>query len=720
MKPDSTLSSDIKEEIQNAYRKFLAARDLKPRYGQKLMIAEIARTLGDIQLNDEAIRTSGSHLCIVEAGTGTGKTVAYLLAALPVAKHLDKKVVLATATVALQEQVVLKDLPEILHHSGLNFTFSLAKGRGRYLCLTKLDRILSETDSDQFIPLYEDEVSELNEKEIQLYKHMMSSLSNGSWDGDKDNWEDELDQTTWQRVTTDHRQCTGRRCSNVRNCSFFKAREQLDEADCIVANHDLVLADLALGGGAILPAPEDTIYIFDEGHHLPEKALNHFACHTRYKSTIRWLGQSEGQWPGLVEPLRDANYFQQLAQPLETSLKGARSIMEANLPLLQNLVQTALAEVDSGGYMGRQQNPRVRFREGVAPRELEHLAEQLRDAFADLSSTLEKLYRELETLLEEDYPAVPKVDLENLFPLLGTWLVRSEANLALWDSYVDTKVLPDWPMARWITVMEFNEIADYEIVSSPVLASRTLEEGLWSRCCGAVITSATLTALNSFERFQYRAGTYPDSHYLVVPSPFKFAENAVLEVPAEAIEASDARLHTENLIAQLPRIVDKAGGTLILFSSRRQMLDVYDELPHDLRNIILLQGSESKQMLIKKHKKRIDEGMGSIIFGLASFAEGVDLPGNYCSHVIIAKIPFAVPDDPIEAALAEWIEAQGGNAFMQVSVPDAAMRLVQACGRLLRTESDTGKVTIMDRRIVSKRYGKALLDSLPPFRRSIK
>ena len=133
-----------------------------------------------------------------------------------------------------------------------------------------------------------------------------------------------------------------------------------------------------------------------------------------------------------------------------------------------------------------------------------------------------------------------------------------------------------------------------------------------------------------------------------------------------------------------------------------------------------MQGSETKQMLIKKHKKRIDEGMGSVIFGLASFAEGVDLPGNYCSHVIIAKIPFAVPDDPIEAALAEWIEAQGGNAFMQVSVPDAAMRLVQACGRLLRTESDTGKVTIMDRRIVSKRYGKSLLDSLPPFRRSIK
>ncbi len=717
-KNGSTLNNELKEEIQTAYRNFLAARELKPRYGQKLMIAEIARTLGEIQLNEEGIRTSGSHLCVVEAGTGTGKTVAYLLAALPVAKHLNKKVVLATATVALQEQVVFKDLPEILNHSGLNFTFSLAKGRGRYLCLTKLDRILSETDSDQFIPLYEDEMSELNEREIQLYKHMMSSLSNGSWDGDRDNWEDELDQPVWQRVTTDHRQCTGRRCSNVRNCSFFKAREQLDEADCIVANHDLVLADLALGGGAILPAPEETIYIFDEGHHLPEKALNHFACHTRYKSTVRWLGQSEGQWPGLIQPLRDATYFQQLAEPVEAVLKSARSIMETNLPMLQALVQSAVAEAENSRYSGSQ-SPRVRFPQGVAPKEMEHLAEQLREAFAEISLTLEKLHRELETLLEEDYPAVPKVDLENLFPLVGTWLVRAEANLALWDSYADTRVQPDWPVARWITVMEFNDIADYEIVSSPVLASRTLEEDLWSRCCGAVVTSATLTALNSFDRFQYRAGTYPDSRYLAVPSPFKFADNAVLEVPPEAIDASDARAHTENLIENLPRIIDKKAGTLVLFSSRRQMLDVHDELPHELRSIILVQGSETKQMLIKKHKKRVEEGMGSVIFGLASFAEGVDLPGDYCTHVIIAKIPFAVPDDPIEAALAEWIEAQGGNAFMQISVPDAAMRLVQACGRLLRTESDSGRVTIMDRRIVSKRYGQALLDSLPPFKRSL-
>jgi ATP-dependent DNA helicase DinG len=138
-----------------------------------------------------------------------------------------------------------------------------------------------------------------------------------------------------------------------------------------------------------------------------------------------------------------------------------------------------------------------------------------------------------------------------------------------------------------------------------------------------------------------------------------------------------------------------------------------------VRDLILMQGDYSKQEILRRHRECIDSGRGSVIFGLASFAEGVDLPGAYCRHVVIAKIPFAVPDNPLEAALAEWVEAQGRNAFMEISVPDAALRLVQASGRLLRTEQDTGRVTLMDRRIVTRRYGRAILDSLPPFRREL-
>ena len=146
------------------------------------------------------------------------------------------------------------------------------------------------------------------------------------------------------------------------------------------------------------------------------------------------------------------------------------------------------------------------------------------------------------------------------------------------------------------------------------------------------------------------------------------------------------------------------------------MLDVYEGVAGSMADRLLMQGDYSKQEILRRHRERVDQGSGSVIFGLASFAEGVDLPGDYCRHVVIAKIPFAVPDSPLEAALAEWVESQGRNPFMEISVPDAALRLVQASGRLLRTETDTGRVTLLDKRVLTKRYGQAILDSLPPFK----
>jgi ATP-dependent DNA helicase DinG len=166
-------------------------------------------------------------------------------------------------------------------------------------------------------------------------------------------------------------------------------------------------------------------------------------------------------------------------------------------------------------------------------------------------------------------------------------------------------------------------------------------------------------------------------------------------------------------------LCDRREGTLVLFASRKQMQEVHAALDAQWQQMILLQDTLSKHELLNRHRALIDEGKGSIIFGLASFAEGVDLPGNYCRHVIIAKIPFAVPDEPVEAALAEWIESGGGNPFMEIAVPDAALKLVQASGRLLRSETDSGRITLLDRRIVSKSYGRAMLDSLPPFKREI-
>lgn len=749
------LTDKLKSTIQSVYREFLDSRKLSPRYGQKLMVANIANTLGNIKSDNQGVRlkskvpveakdttqsidansiiTSDSatslnnpHVCIIEAGTGTGKTVAYLLAAIPIAQALNKKLVVSTATIALQEQITQKDLPEVKKNTSLSFNYTLAKGRGRYLCLSKLDRILMGSDSalDLSQSFLASDAAPINEQGMTVYASMVDAMSAGKWDGDRDNWGTEIEASVWAPITTNHRECTGRRCSNVNSCSFFKARDAIDKYDLIVANHDLVLADLALGGGAILPSPEDTIYIFDEGHHLPDKALNHFAYHTRVSATSKWLDQSHKVLSSMLGDVSGAGNIDHYAEQLPAIFLDTKQSLDKVYPQCQQLMDEQLSsENDRGAFSNNgfnKDSKRYRFEGGIPPAAFVSLAETLSQKFDRLNSLLTQVSNELQESMEDGYCSVPKVDLETWFPVVGSWQSRADANLALWKSYSNISAVADSdknkviPIARWITLVEFSGVVDFEVCSSPILAANTLKYRLWEECYGAVVTSATLTALGRYDRFRMRAGTTKDQHYSVMPSPFDFSR-ATLQVPKFCVEANSAREHTENIVEYLPGLLEEQKGSLVLFSSRKQMEEVFYQLRQTVRDKILMQGELSKQAMLVEHKKVIDAGNSSVLFGLASFSEGVDLPGAYCSHVIIAKLPFAVPDDPIEASLAEWIESKGGNAFMDITVPDAAMKLVQACGRLLRKETDEGKITILDKRLITKRYGKLLLSCLPAY-----
>ncbi|GAB1256609.1 ATP-dependent DNA helicase DinG [Aurantivibrio plasticivorans] len=702
------LAPELKQTIQAAYTQFLQTRDLKARLGQKKMIAEIAKTLGGIELDDEGQRTSGGHVCVIEAGTGTGKTVGYFLAATPIAKAMKKHLVVSTATVALQEQIVYKDIPDLRDAAGLDFSIALAKGRGRYVCLAKLDRQLNEFEGPEGLPLGipTEEQARGDEQTVQIYHSMMDALAKNEWDGDRDNWHEVLDENQWRPVTTNHRQCTGRRCSFVSQCSFFKSRELISGVDCIVTNHDLVLSDLALGGGAILPPPEDTIYIFDEGHHLADKALNHFSQYSRLEATRKWLDEIQQSLDLAHQQIGEASGVSRCLEQLPETLQACKLSLTDLEPLLIDCLES---EPEDGDVR------RFRFAHGIIPTTISELAADTSQTFGRLVDQLNNLSNLVSDDIEDRMGPVPVVDLESWFQVIGTWLARAEANLALWLSYANNDI-GDVPEARWIEKIESSVVNDIAISSSPILASATLEDLLWSRCCGAVVTSATLTALGKFDRLQMRSGTPADSHYEIVHSPFDY-NNALLQIPSNAADAGQAQVHTDALIDELPELLNPSEGSLVLFSSRRQMLEVFDNLPTEWRQRILLQDDRSKQQTISEHKRRIDEGEGSVIFGLASFAEGVDLPGRYCQHVVVAKIPFSVPNDPIEEALSEWIKDRGGNPFMEIAVPDASLKLIQACGRLIRSESDSGTITIFDQRLLTKRYGSAILNSLPPFRR---
>jgi ATP-dependent DNA helicase DinG len=708
------LNDQLKGQIQTAYRTFLENKSLKPRYGQRVMIAEVAKLFGGIKLDDEGRRAGEPAVAVVEAGTGTGKTVAYCLAAIPIARHLGKPLVISTATVALQEQIVLKDLPDIQRNAGLNFQFSLAKGRGRYVCLSKLDQLLSENQSaasrqqgfaDEGFKL------DIDEAGLKLYSSMVDALATSKWDGERDSWPAALDDQDWSRLTTDHIQCTNRRCGHFNQCVFYKAREGVQKVDVIVTNHDLVLADLALGGGAILPDPRDCLYIFDEGHHLPDKAIAHFAHHTRMAATADWLDQLD---KNLTKLLAQNPLPGDFGRTLEQVPQVARDLKPHQQFMAQAL--TEVSDFASAEDLSGQVRPQHRFKDGVVPEHLCDMGVELKAGFGRITDLLQRLVDQLKDAMDGEAVGVTSHQAEEWYPLFGALLARSEGNWTLWTQFclVDPPEKP--PTARWLTLTEQNDI---EVHVSPILAADTLRQFLWHSAFGCLVTSATLTALGRFDRFSQRAGLPRGAVCTMAPSPFRYAEKGVLRIPDLGADPRDSAGHSAAIIQHLPGILEEALGSLVLFSSRRQMLEVYAGLGSAFRERILVQGDLSKQELIRQHRSRVDEQQKSVIFGLASFAEGVDLPGRYCEHVVIAKIPFAVPDDPVEAALSEWIERNGGNPFMEIAVPDACLRLIQACGRLLRNEQDSGTVTLLDRRLVTQRYGKAILNALPPFRREI-
>lgn len=706
------LDDDVKKTIQTAYRDFLAGKGIRARYGQRLMVAEIARYLGDITASDGA-RTSPHGACVVEAGTGTGKTLAYLLATIPVAKALGKRLVISTATVALQDQIVGKDLPDVREHTSLDFNWTLAKGRGRYLCLSRLEGRLQDEgvgDSEN-MPLFLLEEAPDGGDARAFYEKLLASYATQSWDGDRDHWPETIDDDRWRKITTDHRGCTNRHCSYFDSCAFFAARGALEEADVIVANHDLILADLALGGGAILPKPEDTIYIFDEAHHLPEKALAHFAASTGINGARNWLKQMSQILAKLLPHLPAGSIAARSVDRIGTASRNQD-------PLLESLYDWLSANLEwNRGNDGRLQLHR--FPEGQLP---EALATQIQALVPEAALVC----RELDTLVDilnrglgdRTDNEVDKATAESWYPVVGQLHARSEEQVELWKSYAAALGENQGPPpARWIQHQQWDRGEELMLFTSPVLADGLLASRLWSRCFGAILTSATLTALGRFDRLNQRAGLPSESRFLVAPPAFRYQEMATVEVPPEAMEPGDSVAYTEALVNSLPKLWAGEKAVLVLFTARRQMHAVRDALDAAVAVDVSTQDDHARALVLQNHKDRVDAGRRSVLFGVASFAEGIDLPGNYLEHVIITRLPFSVPDDPIEASLAEWITQRGGNPFMEISVPDASIRLVQAAGRLLRTEEDRGRITILDRRILTRRYGALLLDALPPFRR---
>jgi len=695
------LSDKIKQAIRTAYKAIGEnLPNFNPRKQQTFLIAEIAKTLaGDY----DKIR----KIITIEAGTGTGKSLAYSLGAIPLAVSRDKKVCISTATVALQEQLVDKDLPFLKKHSGLDFKFTLVKGRQRYVCRQKLSQAVANDDSPQagFTFAQKPQASD-----IRLLQELHTALVDNSWQGDLDSWPEPVPHQLWQQIQSDKHSCIKHQMDHT-HCPFHKARETMDEADVLVINHSLLLADLELGGGKILPPPEDCFYIIDEAHHLPKVTRDHSSANVSIKGAIDWLTKLKETGDKMAKLIKS-----------QSAISPALKLGDDCQDLLMEM-QKVLSFIDNNAalYFTKEQHKDedvFRFENGIIPSNLKNWAEDLTELSKKCLAHTNKLYNLLmEALKDGD---IQMYLAEPLLAESGFMIQRLENFNALWQMYAKTDNEKSAPLARWLEKIT-NKRQDYLISASPIEVGFTLEDMLWSKCEGAVLCSATILALNSFDHFRRQVGlqTNDGSQYQQVDSPFDYQNNAELVIEKMANEPSSPQF-TDELIKVLPQIIKQDKACLVLFSSYWQMEQVAKELRQEEEMTIQVQGEQSRQHIIEQHKKRCDDEKSSIIFGTQSFSEGLDLPGKYLTNLIITKLPFSVPTSPVEEAQAEYISVKGGNPFMSLSVPETSKKLIQATGRLLRNEKDQGVITLLDRRVVNKRYGKQLLDSLPPYKRVVK
>ena len=660
----------------------------KPRKGQKTIIAAIAHTLAETEAGTAHASGTPSPALVCEAGTGCGKSLAYLLPSIALAKSRKKHVIIATSTTALQDQLISKELPLLQQHSGLNFSYAPLKGRQRFVCKAKLRTLFSRLPE-----ITQDQEFELQHGEESVLGRLVDGLRDEAWSGERDALGFSVPDALWNRIRSDRHGCSGKRCPDYEGCAFYKARLAAEGADIVVTNHDLLLASIQVESGKILPALADSYVIFDEAHALGTKATQQFS----QQHCLTTVSKGLAPMTRLV-----AKMCRALGLPVRAKEFNARTdaLDQAILGLVAQLQ-------DDSSYA---EKPVTRFAHGTLP---PHLAETGQRIGELASWILQRLLDLRDEAMTANYQG--KEILQRYIGDLGDHIGRLEGVVETWQLMLRKQNPSQSPIAKWIAFSN----GRYSVCAAPSNAGKQMTENLWTQAAGAVFLSATIKACGSFTMFLDETGLAEDKVQAIsIESPFNYREHGELIVPMLITDPSTPAEHTAEVIHLLPSLVTSQ-GTLIVCCSTEQMQQIHEGLPLALQQKILMQGTLPKSELLTLHRERIARGESSILLGLQSFGEGVDLPGEQCSQVIIPKLPFPHLSDPVAAAEREWSELAGKSSFDTTMLPEASRNLRQWVGRLLRSESDHGRITILDKRILTKRYGHKLLASLPPFRRTL-
>jgi ATP-dependent DNA helicase DinG len=579
---------------------------------------------------------------VIEAGTGTGKTLAYLIPAI----RSGRKVVVSTATKSLQEQIFQKDVPFLQKHFAPNLKVALMKGRANFLCRQKVHQMEGQALLKGIDEI--DWFSQIKDWEKLTETGDRSELTFLPDDAD-----------LWNRIDARSDLCTGEKCAEFQNCFITAMKMRAAEADLIIVNHHLFFADLAIRQddfGSIIP--EYAAIVFDEAHEIEDVASDYFG---RQLSSYK---------------------FEELARDVEATL---RILKIDPAGLRKNL--TRMRERSRSFF---ETFPEREGRYPFGPAERKAFLERNHDAYEELATAVRRAEAELAAITPKPEEIVALARRASEVRRELAFLLESEEH-----GYVY------WYERRGRGVF---------LAATPIDVSEILREQLFERFDTVILTSATLAVASKFDYLKQRLGVHPAKE-VVLPQEFDFAEQALLYIPREMPDVRDPRF-SAGAAAQIESLLEiSEGRAFCLFTSYAQMRDVYERVASRLSYPLLLQGTAPRSVLLDRFRST----PGSVLFATASFWQGVDVPGSQLSCVIIDKLPFAVPSDPIVAARVRALQEDGRNPFAEYQIPEAVLALKQGFGRLIRTKTDRGILAILDNRIRRMHYGRIFLQSLPGY-----
>jgi ATP-dependent DNA helicase DinG len=634
-----------------------------PNYEYRPGQVEMAGAVNNI------IKDSG--IALIEAGTGTGKTLAYLIPALAA----GKRVLVSTATKNLQEQLHKKDVPFLQQIIPREFKVTCMKGRSNYVCLHRLKNAAGT-------PILQ------GLEEVDYFEEI-SKWAGETETGDRAELTDlPEDLSFWPQIDARADTCLGQKCPDFDACFITRMRREAMESDIVIVNHHLFFADLALRGGdygAVLP--DYSTVIFDEAHELEDVAASYFGTSvSNYRITD--LIQDANKLT-IKEPEQQAELVKALARLSQRS---------DNFWLSFRGEEPDAGNDDPARSGWRSRNPRrgsqdtryqlraTQFARADREGNLETTASG--EAYVAFSKAIDRLISTLGVVRD------PPAELDNI--------VRRSQSLKFDLEFIVSCAEPDfvyWCEKRGRGVF---------INATPIDVSGILEENLFAKIQTAVLTSATLTAGSSFGFMKGRLGI-SSARELIVESHFDFQKQAVLYLP-QRMPDPRSREFLDASVEEIVRILEATRGrAFVLFTSISAMRETHEQVKDLIDYPTFIQGQGSKNALLERFRNTD----GAVLFATTSFWQGVDVQGEALSCVIIAKLPFAVPSDPVVAARQKYIDDQGGNSFYEYSVPQAAITLKQGLGRLIRSTTDRGVLSILDPRVRTKSYGRIFLQSIP-------